>query len=142
MKYRFLESLVVITVVSLASTSAAGQSTVKSKAWTQPRTPDGQPDLQGIWSNATTTPLERPAAMAGKQVLTDEETIELQKQTSQNRNTDRRGGIGTSAVSGRCTWEIGSDGRTWRAADTAASESSDRRPCHPPGPKPMTRRER
>ena len=29
--------------------------------WSQPRTPDGQPDLQGVWSNATLTPLERPA---------------------------------------------------------------------------------
>src|SRR5437899_8838235 len=114
MNHRFFEALLApsgalaaaIVVVSLASMSAAGQTssaagtakaTAKSKAWTQARTPDGQPDLQGIWSNATTTPLERPAAMAGKQVLTDEETIELQKQTSQNRNTDRRGGIGTDA---------------------------------------------
>ena len=31
-----------------------------SRPWTVPRTPDGQPDLQGIWTNATITPLERP----------------------------------------------------------------------------------
>ena len=30
-----------------------------------PRTPWGDPDLQGIWTNTTTTPLERPAALAG-----------------------------------------------------------------------------
>ena len=29
-------------------------------AWVQPRTPDGQPDLQGFWSNSTYMPLERP----------------------------------------------------------------------------------
>jgi hypothetical protein len=34
-----------------------------SKSWTVPRTPDGQPDLQGVWSNATITPLERPAEL-------------------------------------------------------------------------------
>ena len=31
------------------------------------RTPDGQPDLQGIWTNATLTPLERPKELAGKE---------------------------------------------------------------------------
>jgi len=93
-------------VVSLAALPVAGQTsslagkektTPTAKTWTQPRTPDGQPDLQGIWSNATTTPLERPAALAGKQVLTDEETAELEKQTAQNRNTDRRDEKGTDA---------------------------------------------
>ncbi|MEZ5286759.1 MAG: hypothetical protein R2712_18505 [Vicinamibacterales bacterium] len=29
--------------------------------WTMPRTPDGHPDLQGTWSNATITPIDRPA---------------------------------------------------------------------------------
>lgn len=39
-----------------------------------PRTPWGDPDLQGVWSYATTTPLERPAEMAGKAFFTPEET--------------------------------------------------------------------
>ena len=30
------------------------------ETWTLPRTPDGQPDLQGYWTNATYTPMERP----------------------------------------------------------------------------------
>jgi hypothetical protein len=44
-----------------------------SRKWTMPRTPDGHPDLQGIWSNATLTRMERPADLAGKATLTDAE---------------------------------------------------------------------
>lgn len=38
-----------------------------------PRAADGHPDLSGVWSSASRTPLERPAAFAGKATLTDEE---------------------------------------------------------------------
>jgi hypothetical protein len=68
-----------------------------SKTWTAPRTPDGHPDLQGIWSNATVTPLERPADLAGKAVLTDEEAAEFAQKTVQRNNADQRAGRGTDA---------------------------------------------
>jgi len=42
-----------------------------------PRTPDGRPDLQGIWSNATQTPLQRPVALGTKAFYTDEELAKL-----------------------------------------------------------------
>jgi len=41
--------------------------------WVMPRTPDGKPDLQGIWSNATQTPLERPAEFGTIRGLTLEQ---------------------------------------------------------------------
>jgi hypothetical protein len=49
--------------------------TVPAAAQTKhaPRTSDGQPDLQGFWTNATFTPFERPAAFAGKDFFTEEE---------------------------------------------------------------------
>ncbi len=46
--------------------------------WTAPRTPDGQPDLQGIWLSKSATPLERPKALEGRALLTDQEVAELQ----------------------------------------------------------------
>jgi hypothetical protein len=50
---------------------------------TVPRTPDGHPDLQGIWTNATITPLERPAALAGKATLTDAQAAALEKNSAE-----------------------------------------------------------
>jgi hypothetical protein len=38
-----------------------------------PRAADGHPDLQGVWTNATLTPMERPASFAGKLNLTEAE---------------------------------------------------------------------
>lgn len=43
-----------------------------------PRTPDGKPDLQGIWSNATQTPLERPERFGDRQALTESEAQDMQ----------------------------------------------------------------
>jgi hypothetical protein len=62
------------------------------KVWTAPRTPDGHPDLQGIWNFATLTTLERPSELGGKQILSDQEAAEYEKQTLERRDPDRRDG--------------------------------------------------
>jgi hypothetical protein len=46
---------------------------------TTPRTADGHPDLEGNWTNATLTPLERPAAFAGKLTVSDSEAAVWEK---------------------------------------------------------------
>jgi hypothetical protein len=91
----------VITTGLLASAPVAGQarsSAAKAvtKPWTQPRTTDGQPDLQGTWTNATITPFERPGNLAGKQLLTDEEAEALEEQAAQGRvdRPPRQGDVG------------------------------------------------
>ncbi|HWW86156.1 MAG TPA: hypothetical protein VNZ26_21315, partial [Vicinamibacterales bacterium] len=50
---------------------------VPAVQWIVPRTPDGHPDLQGTWANNNATPVERPAELAGRQFLTDEEVAAL-----------------------------------------------------------------
>src|SRR5215469_1463275 len=49
-----------------ATVVKATKPTAASKKWVMPRMPDGHPDLQGVWTNSTLTPLERPADLANK----------------------------------------------------------------------------
>jgi hypothetical protein len=72
------------------------------------RTPDGQPDIQGVWTFATITPLERPSDLAGKAVLSDEEAAALEARN----NVDVRNEKGTDSDVGRAYnqfwWDRGS----------------------------------
>ena len=57
-----------------------------------PRTADGRPDLEGIWSIETLTPLERPRELAGKEFFTPQEAAEYAKRTLEEGDRDRRDG--------------------------------------------------
>lgn len=58
---------------------AAGVAWAQTKAWMPPMTPDGQPDLQGVWADLSATPLERPRALAGRTSLTEAEVAQLKE---------------------------------------------------------------
>lgn len=80
--YRFLSAIVALAAIAVpaaAQTAAAAKKTPPSKKWTPGFTSDGQPDLQGVWLDNSATPLERPKALEGRQVLTDAEVAELKQ---------------------------------------------------------------
>jgi hypothetical protein len=97
MSYRFITSLgvaaltVAIVVAFLAPLPAAAQApkaaaaapkAAAAKTWTVSRTPDGQPDLQGYWTNNSYTPLERPNGVT-KEIYTKEEAVEAAKKAAE-----------------------------------------------------------
>jgi hypothetical protein len=66
-----------VAVLALGTMPAAAQG--------PRRTPDGQPDIQGMWINATITPFERPRALADKPFLTEQEAAALERQAAERR---------------------------------------------------------
>jgi hypothetical protein len=63
------------------------------------RTPDGKPDLQGTWSFATITPMERPANLKGKEFFTEQEAAAYEKDVVERNNKDKRDGSAEADVS-------------------------------------------
>src|SRR5438093_948699 len=91
-RFRTVRSgLVLAVALAVWPMSAAIHGQVAANKWTMPRTPDGHPDLEGTWLIRTATPLERPKALEGKALLTDEEVAKLQARANQifrNGNSD------------------------------------------------------
>src|SRR5262245_66257642 len=77
-----LMAFVLVTAAFFTPVSVAGQAL--------PRTSTGQPDLQGIWTNATLTPLERPPELRDKEFFTPQEAVEYEKQARERTHGDRR----------------------------------------------------
>ena len=71
----------VTALVALAPAVAGGQEAV-------PRTPEDQPDLQGVWNFSTATPMERPEDLAGKTTLTPEEAAAWEQQLAATREAN------------------------------------------------------
>jgi hypothetical protein len=73
-----------LTTFMLAALPAAAQS----KASTPSRTPDGKPNLAGIYSFSTITPLQRPDTLSGKATLSDEEAEAFEASENKRLNRD------------------------------------------------------
>ena len=98
MNHRLLVSI--LGIGCLIAPSAYAQAAKTNSSYTPPRTPDGQPDLQGIWNNATITTLERPADLGDKAFFTAKEADAYEKKFAVEANRDVRGANGATDVAG------------------------------------------
>jgi len=78
----------VLVAATFLSAPVAGRA--PASAWTQRHLADGQPDLQGYWTNATYTTLERPAEFAGKEFFTAEEAAAYQVRREREENSQSK----------------------------------------------------
>jgi hypothetical protein len=83
MRYRVFAWLVLAALSSLAA--AQGQT---SKKWTPPKTPWGDPDLQGQWPATANIPMQRPANLGERAELTDAELAQRESQAKRQAAED------------------------------------------------------
>ena len=89
MRRRMLAPLLAVSAAALLSAAPA-----------VPHQPWGDPDLEGVWTYATMTPLERPRDLAAKSVLTEAEAAEYERQTLARQAT-------TNNTAGPDWWDPG-----------------------------------
>ena len=90
-------AMIAAMAVALFVVPTSGQDPSAGESWTMPRLPAGQPDLEGVWTNATITPFERgttmpytrgvavPESAAHRSVFTEEEVALLEEKTNASR---------------------------------------------------------
>jgi hypothetical protein len=79
---RLLTLALTLTAVPALAFAATPPAAKAAAAYKAPRTALGQPDLQGVWTNATITPLSRPAKYGERAVLTPEEAAAMERATA------------------------------------------------------------
>jgi len=149
---RVISLIVSMTVALLSPILASAQAArvaptadgaKPAKTWTAPRTPWGEPDLQGTFSNRTITPFERPANVAGREFFTAEEVAAMEKRAQQQSGDEGRS-KGTRGDVERAYndfwWDFGTrvskqsslvvdpaDGRVPALTDAAQTRAAERR---------------
>lgn len=127
---------VAATIILAVPAEAQVQKPVKtspsktSSTWTPMRTPDGQPDLQGIWTNATLTPFERAAELGKKATITEQEAAAIEKRASANR-VDRQPNAGDTGSYNQAWFDSGTTWLATRQTSLVVEPSNGRVPVKP-----------
>jgi hypothetical protein len=98
MSYRVLISVTLLTI-TLTSAFPLDAQTKPAKAYTQPKTPWGDPDLQGTWTSddCINTPMQRPANFGEKLYLTDEELTQREAAIARQAENDKQQFVASNA---------------------------------------------
>jgi len=100
MRERFSSSMIIVAIAAAAASAAISVRTsaqAPAAIGAALKTPWGEPDLQGIWTDETDTPLQRPAKYANQEFFTEAQRTELDKARSELLRRERRGEHGTES---------------------------------------------
>ena len=96
MSRRPIVLLTALVIVAVASLVLVRFASAQSAEVDTSQTPWGDPDLQGVWASDSATPLERPAPLAGREFLSDEEVALLQQKAGELFNGETDAAFGDS----------------------------------------------
>jgi hypothetical protein len=137
MRVRFSNLMLTVAVgaaalaaVSLSTTDTSAQAPAEPFVM---KTPWGDPDLQGIWTDETSTPLQRSPKYANQEFFTEEQRAELDKARSELLGRDRRVERGTELdVAGAYNAQFVSVKRTGARTSMIVDPPSGRLPLQTP----------
>src|SRR5229473_1120908 len=147
MRDRFLSSMMTVALAAAAVSAVISVSVAPTSAQAPAapalKTPWGEPDLQGNWTDETETPLQRPAKYANQEFFTEAQRAELDKARSAMLGRDKRGGRGTELdVSGAYNAEFSSVRRTGTRTSMIVDPANGRIPALTPEAQKITAADR